>query len=409
MSIPVFNQDNPSIDELVKITHQHQANHEGKVIQTPYRDDEEGLINDASEQNESEKESEKEFEEDETLPRLLNISQEITKRAFSQPTQPPISDAVIAVDAGVISLGELAEGGNVFAIRGAAACYPPNHDQPFVCRYNTGVLVIDQQNQLPVLHHIGHRLGKEDQFIHLSETPPYYSSVKEGIASTANAAQDRYRNFVERIIQEEAISILKSYNGGILLIDGALSATTYDTPKEYMESLVEHCHKNRIHVVAISKKTRITVGGRKISNLFYEQPEFIGYAPLKEILAKERAASVSNDPSNPSMKLRSVDDLTIADEVYAVRFGYPPYGLTFCVDIKPAFGYPSYDVVEQINERCQIYGGYPRPLIEAHQYSSFTYQEHQELLVEAIVKYGVRPQEEPSMEVLFQPFGGGFK
>ena len=394
MSVPVFDCDNPSIDRLVELAKAYQGDHTNEEIFVPHHDEEQELINDTPLEDEP--------EEDEQLPRLLNIGRAITRRAFSRPTIPPPSDAVIAVDAGVVNLGELAKGGTAFAVRGAAVCYPPNNAQPCICRYNTGALVIDAQNQLPLFHYIGHRLGRDDKFISIQSTSPQYT-LKQGIAETLDQVQDRFRNFVERMIQEEAISILESYGGGILLIDGALSGETYDTPKEYMDALIEHCHNRRIHVAAISKKTRITVAGRTISNLFYEQPDFIGYAPLIQIIRQERQALVANNQF-----VRPVEELSVADEIYAVRFSYAPPGITFRTDVKPAFGYPPSSVVEQVYSRCQIYGGYPRPLIEAHQYSSFLYQDTQMLLVELVVN-GFRPQEEPSMEVLFQPFGGGFK
>ena len=395
MSIPVFDRDNPAIDDLVKIANADQGEHRNEELFVPPRDNEEDLINDAAVEDEQ--------EEEEFTPRLLNIGREITKRAFSQPTTPPVSDAVIAVDAGVVNLGELARGGTAFAVRGSAVCYPPNNAKPFICRYNTGALVIDKQNQLFLFHYLGHRLGRDDKFVNIKRRPFEYS-LKQGITDTPNQIQDRFRNFVERMIQEEAIAVLESYGGGILLVDGALAGETYDTPKEYMDSLLNHCYQHRIHVVGISKKTRITVGGRTIANLFFEQPEFIGYAPLKDIIAQERQEAAAKNQS-----LRSIEDLTIADEIYAVRFSYTPPGITYRTDVKPASGYPPYNIVEQVYDRCQIYGGYPRPLIEAHQYSSFLYQDVQTLLVEVVVKHGVRPQEEPSMEVLFQPFGGGFK
>ncbi|XWK89665.1 MAG: DNA double-strand break repair nuclease NurA [Phormidium sp.] len=390
MPVPIFDSDNVAIDNLVQLANANQGNHAGEVLLVPPQNEEQELINDAPLEEEPE-------------PRLLNIGQLITVRAFSQPASRLPSDAVIAVDAGIVNLGELALGGVAFAVRGAAVCYPPNNGKPFICRYNTGALVIDAQNQLPLLHYMGRRLGRDDKFVAISSTPPYYS-LKQGIADTSNQIRDRFRNFVERMIQEEAIAILESFGGGILLIDGALSGETYDTPEEYINSLLAHCHQHRIHVTAISKKTRITVGGRTIANLFYEQEDFIGYAPLRQILQQERQASLADNQS-----VRSIEELSVADEIYAVRFSYAPPGLTFRTDVKPAFAYLPSDVIEQVYSRCQIYGGYPRPLIEAHQYSSFLSQDKQLFLVDVIVQHGVRPQEEPSMDVLFQPFGGGFK
>ena len=188
------------------------------------------------------------------------------------------------------------------------------------------------------------------------------------------------------------------------MIDGALSGGTYDTPETYMRGLLSRCCNSRISIAAISKKTRITVGGRPISSLFSDQQEFIGYAPIASLLEEERQAHLEDDQSG-----RPVQAVSLADDIYAVRFTYPPLGLTFRIDVHPRLGTLSREVLDQVYSSCQIYGGYPRPLIETHQYSSFLYQDVQLLLADITVKVGVRPQEQPSMSVLFQPFGGKYK
>jgi hypothetical protein len=390
MSIPVFDRDNCWIDGLVELANAHQGDHYREGLFVSPHDHEQELVNDA-------------LSEDEREPLIIDFTGFGTPQSFTPPTARPLSDAIIAVDSGVVDLGELALGGTAFALRGAAVCYPPNNAQPFICRYHTGALVIDAQNQLELFHYMGHRLGRGNLFVNLLPTPPYYTP-KSAMTESPNQIRDRCRNFVERMIQEEAIALLESYGGGILLIDGALPAGTFDTPETYMRNLLSGCRNRGINVAAISKKTRITVGGRTISNLFFEQPAFIGYAPLTQILQQERQAASANNQS-----LRPVEAISVAEEIYAVRFSYAPPGLTFRIDIHPALGYLAPEVLDQVYSRCQIYGGYPRPLIEAHQYSSFLSQDMQSLLVDVIVRLGVRPQEEPSMDVLFQPFGGGFK
>jgi hypothetical protein len=392
MSIPFFDRDNPWIDKLVQLARDRQKNHTGQYIFVPPHNEEREFVNDTP-------------SEDELEPKLIDFSGwgENEEENFAPPQEPTASTAVVAVDTGVVNLGELSSGGTVFAIRGAAVCYPPNDEKPFIFRYNTGALVIDRKNMFPLFHYMGRRLGQEELFVKVLSTPPYYQS-KSSMAETSNQIQDRCRNFVERMIQEEAIAILESYEGGILLLDGALSGGTYDTPEMYLRNMLSSCRSRKIKMVAISKKTRITVGGRAISHLFDDQPEFIGYAPLSKTIDKERQAVAGGQQS-----LRSVQELSVAEEIYAVRFSYAPPGLTFRADVHSTLGCLAPEVLNQVYSRCQIYGGYPRPLIEAHQYSSFLYQELQLLLVDVIVGDGLRPQEEPSMDVLFQPFGGGYK
>ncbi len=230
-----------------------------------------------------------------------------------------------------------------------------------------------------------------------STAPHSYKAKSADINSTPNQVRDRCRNFFERMIQEEAIAILESYGGGILLVDGALSGGTFDTPETYITELLNQSRNRNIGVVAISKKTRVTVGGRPISSLFVDEPEFIGYAQLNDLLNEER----SHDSRRSAV--------SVAEAVYAVRFSYAPLGLTFRVDVNSARGLIAREVLDNVFSCCRIYGGYPRPLIEAHQYSSFLYQDVQTLLADVIVRLGVRPHEQPSMEVLFQPFGARYK
>ncbi|MCP9494114.1 MAG: DNA double-strand break repair nuclease NurA [Pyrinomonadaceae bacterium MAG19_C2-C3] len=386
--MPAFferNNDNQSIDELVRIANEGKGDHSLEGLFVPPREEMDDFINDSS-------------TEDNREPQLINFSSSQEQQPFSSATVFTTGCAVIAVDAGVVDLGELSSGGTVFAIRGAAVCYPAN-GRPFICRYNTGAIVIDHDNRFPVFHYIGLRLGKEELFVDIDKStkPHSYKAKAEDINSTPNQIRDRCRNFFERMIQEEAISILESYGGGILLIDGALSGGTFDTPETYIRDLLKESRNRNISAVAISKKTRVTIGGRPISSLFMDAPEFIGYAQLDSFIAEERS-----DDSRRSA-------VSVAEAVYAVRFSYAPLGLTFRVDVNSAKGLIAGEVLDNVFSSCRIYGGYPRPLIEAHQYSSFLYQDVQTLLADVIVRLGVRPHEQPSMEVLFQPFGARYK
>jgi NurA domain-containing protein len=394
MLVRFSDRSNVWIDELVKIATGKIGNHSAEGLFVPVREElPYELAND--------KLSEDDLE---TPIDRMEWSGSQTYFATTQPATT-VSDTVVAVDAGVIDLGELSTGGTIFAVRGAAFCYPPSNDQPFVCLYNTGVIAIDRNNKYPVFHYIGSRLGLESLYVSVLDSPPYYLP-KGSMLDTPNQIQDRCRNFIERIIQEEAISILESFGGGVLLIDGALAGGggTFDTPETYIRQLLDRCFRHNISVVGISKKTRILIDGRPISSLFNEQPDFTGYVPLKEVLEDERLTAAGMGRS-----VRSVEALSVAQEMYAVRFSFAPPGLTFRVDVNAAEGMLAPEVLNQVYSNCQIYGGYPRPLIEAHQFSSFLYQDVQTLLADAIVRLGVRPQEKPSMEVIFQPFGGGFK
>jgi hypothetical protein len=91
--------------------------------------------------------------------------------------------------------------------------------------------------------------------------------------------------------------------------------------------------------------------------------------------------------------------------MYAARFGFGPSSITFRVDLHNCRGKTADEVINDVYNYCRIYGGYPKPLIEAHQYSCFLFQDFQNILAQAAINLGAKPQEQPTMEVLFQPFG----
>jgi len=63
------------------------------------------------------------------------------------------------------------------------------------------------------------------------------------------------------------------------------------------------------------------------------------------------------------------------------------------------------DVINDVYSKCQLYGGYPKALIDAHQYSAFLGSDKLLLLADLVVRTGLTVKEQPSLGVLFQPFG----
>jgi hypothetical protein len=79
--------------------------------------------------------------------------------------------------------------------------------------------------------------------------------------------------------------------------------------------------------------------------------------------------------------------------------------LTYRVDISKSYGSTDADVINTLYNKCPIYGGYPKHLIDAHQYSTFMGGEALSLLADLVVRTKMKVKEDPSMNVLFQPFG----
>ncbi|MCC3419330.1 MAG: DNA double-strand break repair nuclease NurA [Microcoleus sp. PH2017_29_MFU_D_A] len=394
-----FDQENQSIKQLVQTAWATLADHQGDVLLIPERDIEPNELI-----NESDRLADVCRPNDE--PRVLTVTElrDVTPMKRPKRRNPP---PIIAVDAGVVNLGSLARGGIVFAVRGAA-CYYTSEGNVIILRYNTGAIAIDNTNKLKVLYEMGKRFGAPEFFV--KEVKPLdgepYFIEKSGVVASPDQLQDRFRNFVERIIQEEAVGILKKYGGGILLIDGALPAGSFDTPQDYIlnqsrqKGMLYECNQNLIDVVAISKKTRITVEGIPIQNFLNEKygADFVGYVPIKDAVEQERREAKGTGQSG---RIR----VTVAKQMYAARFGFGPSSITFRVDLHNCRGQTADEVINDVYNHCRIYGGYPKPLIEAHQYSCFLFQDFQNILAQAAIKLGAKPQEQPTMEVLFQPFG----
>ena len=380
MSIIFQDKSNNDIDALVSLCNESKGDLNSCVLTTTPFDDikDENIFDD-----------DKFIEEVEDGP--FNTPPDILAYPFTIP-QTIIKDLIISIDSGIVHLGKLYGGGIAFAIRGASVCN--SNGEMLVLRYHTGPLLITSQNKGKVFRFIGSRLGNPDLYVkningQLIPNP--------GVLDTVNEMQDRCRSYIERVIQEEALAVLSANHGGILLLDGALTIS-FDTPGNYLKALLQTASNNNVDVCAVSKRSRITIGGTPIDSLFDQYPKFVGYAKLLDALKKERAAYQTNN-------MRSPGEITAGHEVFAVRFGFMPPGVTFRVDVFRSLGHTTDDVINEVHNKCLIYGGYPRPLIDAHQYSCFQSSDKLSLLSEIAVQTGLRVKEEPSLEILFKPFG----
>lgn len=73
---------------------------------------------------------------------------------------------------------------------------------------------------MPVFRYIGTRSGSPDRYVKEENNQLI---PQPSVIESINQITDRCRNFVERMIQEEALGILAGNGGGTLLIDGALA------------------------------------------------------------------------------------------------------------------------------------------------------------------------------------------
>jgi len=268
LQIRFVDRTNEDIDKLVQICWQEQGLHQGEYFQIPDRTEmgPNELIND---------EREDEVEAAEERPQngahsidLSALSADRSQEDNIQSDNTDVKRLLIAVDSGVVDLGEFVGGAIAFAVRGAAVCLMD--EGITVLRYSTGPILIDEHNQVPVFRYMGERLGKED--LYLARTTHGSLMPRPSAFDTGNQLRDRCRNFVERMVQEEALSVLASNGGGLLLLDGALPAGTFDTPQEYLRSMLRAAARSKVDIAAVSKKSRVAVGGRPVSALFDDLP-----------------------------------------------------------------------------------------------------------------------------------------
>jgi hypothetical protein len=251
--------------------------------------------------------------------------------------------------------------------------------------------VIDSGNKIPVFHEIGKRLGQPSLWVYLDDDGTAHISDKTPLRP--NEVTSAIRSFVERVVTEEAMSILASLRGGTLLLDGALPPSSFDLPNSYVLSMLTGAAANGIDVVALSKRTRYTVQGRPIGALFDDQEDFVGYAPIRKLVDSPRA-----------QKGDKYRDISAASEVYAAKFAVGPTALTFRVDVHNCTSTTAEEAMERVYTDIQLYGGYPMPLITAHQSSSFLGLDGPLMAADLVATYGFRFEADRSMGVLFAPF-----
>ena len=392
MNIRFHERNNPYIDELVQLCWNTHKSYKGKVFHIEERDKDKlfYLINDVDKEGTGE-----------AIPPEQNLNIDIPpiKEQFeAEPKKFVINRFLIAVDGGIAKLGDFVGGGTAFAVRGSAVCYIDG--EITILRYSTGAIIIDESNQVEAFLYIGRKLGNECLYLNKDPAGNFYP--KAAAFETSNQAQDRFRNFVERMIQEEALGLLASNGKGLLLLDGAIpgGSGTYDTPGIYLESFLKAAINNLVDVAAISKKSTLSLNGVPISDLLDNYPSVIGYIPLMDALEQEREERKALGET-----IRGAGDITLGNQIYAARFGLGPPANSFRVDVKNSMRSTPDEVIRAIYNNCQIQSCYPKPLVEAHQACSFFYQDVQLLTADIIARTGAIPKEDSSMEWIFQPFG----
>jgi hypothetical protein len=295
------------------------------------------------------------------------------------------SGPIAAVDCGIARLGET-ENGLVIALR--ASIIVDHNGQSLIYLYRTGPIYLHNHYKKEMLYQMGKQLGKPDHFVEIDETDPENpipTRVKSGVAYDAHKYGDRFRNWFERLTQRIAINKIEN---GTILLDGALTLRTIDTPDLFIERLAENASSKGNSLIAISKQSLLQVREKPIRFWLNDAPNHPCYRYLSNLMRSEESERVLGN-------------------TYAARFS--AIGPTFRIDVKAVTGQSDDEAINQFYSSTLMRGGYPDILVRAHTHSYFTSPDVIQLQAQASIKYSFIPQGEIDLSGVFGPFGGRFK
>jgi hypothetical protein len=292
--------------------------------------------------------------------------------------------AVTAIDAGVVKLGNTPDG-VVGVVRAAAVTrHPDGHLE--LRTYRPGLFSFTAANRVAVLHHMGRLLGREDFYVKVTDGHPTDEKVRLGVHD--HRLLDRARNFVERLVQRQ---VCEEQHDADVAIDGALTLRTFDTPQRFLRDLHDLCQDHDLTLVAVAKKTGLSVRGVDIRLLLDRQGGLPGRRRLTASIRAEQKRGAH----------RALGDL------YVARFA--PGSETYRVDVDPAPGFTSAAALDSFAAACLHRNGYPEPLLQAHAFSYMPPPVVAELQAYAIARHQLAIKPEPNLGPVFAPFGGRWK
>jgi hypothetical protein len=297
--------------------------------------------------------------------------------------------AIAAIDCGLAKLGATAEG-EIIAVRGAIVVQSAGRRVIYTAR--PGLVHLTHHNRLRVLHQIGTALGDPEHFVRVRDGVPY---DEKGMNTTHQLA-DRVRNLVERALQFHAASLITS---GIVVLDGAITPDSWDTPPGLVERLADVVTAGGNHLLALSKKTTVTVNERELRALLDDAPAGPRFLYLNEILRRERLERAA-----AGQKPKRRDPV---GHLYAARFG--AMGETYRLDVVPAAGFSPGEALASFNRSSLMRAGYPDVLVRAHLHSYFSYPDVLRLQAAIPKLFGLVPRRPIDHAAAFAPFGGRWK
>ena len=279
----------------------------------------------------------------------------------------PVRDPapIVACDASSVKIGET-DSGMIFAIRAVAVWRQP--DKILFTRWG------------PLLFHVANSDDESNNKWRDEE-----SRIFGGLSVKTLRVLTRLRNHVERWVQEVLAGSVK---GGVLLIDGSLTAGTPDNPAGRVNKILATARSNNSIVVALSKSTELTVGGKNILGFSDDGhvPHLIDITPIVE----------GEYPAYP---------IRFLGRVYVAKLAAD--GFLFRVDIdREASEEQAQSALGRVAGTDVIFHGYPETLRIAHIFSTFTANEILAIQRFVASNHHITLQARPSLRrSLFGPFG----
>lgn len=278
------------------------------------------------------------------------------------PLAPSGSCGVAAIDVSSLRIGET-DAGALVAIRGAVV-WRSNHGYEYV---RCG----------PLTFHLGHGI---------EGATPIDSSLGP-IQIFTERAINRLRNALERWIQRE---ICNSFADSAILFDGSLTAGTPDNPAAHLTRILGSARKQGNVVVAVSKSTKLSAFGKKITSLILQSS-----GPCLVDVDQAVKRQFTSGP------------VRLAGHVYVAKLIED--GFAFRVDIDRHISEKTQiDTMSRLISSDIMMQGYPETLRLAHIFSTFTANDVIAIQRHLASRHGLRIV--PRFNVrrsLFGPFGTG--
>jgi len=194
---------------------------------------------------------------------------------------------------------------------------------------------------------------------------------------------------LERWLQTQ---IAAQSHSSLILLDGSLTAGTYDTPTTSLTQLLDTAHNNHNTVLAFTKVSRLRINGHHLTDLINKAkpPSLLqidGYPTTATAIAYTHIHFLGN--------------------IYVAKLSPSPYSFRLDIDnrIPPD---QAIDSVEHLLGNDLVLDGYPETLRLAHIYSTFTANEVLGIQRFLAQTHHIRIIQRPNVRrLLFGPFGKG--